>query len=118
MSGWNPAGGGDAPVGYDLVLATPRTLSALGWCFLWTRTRTPGPQLNETRRRVKLIGRLPGEQAACGWSGRSWTAPPRGWRGVVMTPAAVRLLQQLRRQLHHPSQLEEEVVHQRVTPAA
>jgi hypothetical protein len=35
-----------------------------------------------------------------------------------MTPAAVRLLQELRRQLHHPSQLEEEVVDQPVTPAA
>jgi hypothetical protein len=30
--GWNPTGRQDAPVGYDLVLATPRTLSALvGW---------------------------------------------------------------------------------------
>jgi hypothetical protein len=35
-----------------------------------------------------------------------------------MTPAAVRLLQELRRQLHHPSQLEEGVVEQAVTPAA
>jgi hypothetical protein len=41
----------------------------------------------------------------------------RGWRGVVMTPAAVRLLQELRRQLNHPSRLEE-VVDQTVTPAA
>jgi hypothetical protein len=30
--GWNPTGRHGAPVGYDLVLATPRTLSALvGW---------------------------------------------------------------------------------------
>ena len=36
---------------------------------------------------------------------------------VVMTPTAVRLLQELRRQLHHPSRLEE-VVDQPVTPAA
>jgi hypothetical protein len=35
-----------------------------------------------------------------------------------MTPAAVRLLQELRRQLHHPSRLEEQVVDQTVTPAA
>jgi putative transposase len=41
----------------------------------------------------------------------------RGWRGVVMTPAAVRLLQELRRQLHHPARLQE-VVDQPVTPAA
>jgi transposase-like protein len=42
----------------------------------------------------------------------------RGWRGVVMTPAAVRLLQELRRQLQHPSRLEQGVVDQAVTPAA
>ena len=29
----------------------------------------------ETRRRVKVIGRLPGETAASPWSGRSWTGP-------------------------------------------
>jgi hypothetical protein len=36
VHGWNPAGQHGAPVGYDLVLATPRTLSALGWCFFTT----------------------------------------------------------------------------------
>ena len=36
LHGWNPAGQHGAPVGYDLVLATPRTLSALGWCFFAT----------------------------------------------------------------------------------
>jgi hypothetical protein len=36
VDGWNPAGEHGAPVGYDLVLATPRTLSALGWCFFTT----------------------------------------------------------------------------------
>ncbi len=36
VGGWNPAGEHGAPVGYDLVLATPRTLSALGWCFFST----------------------------------------------------------------------------------
>jgi hypothetical protein len=40
----------------------------------------------------------------------------RGWRGVVMIPAATRLLHDLRRQLLHPSPLEE-VVDQTVTPA-
>jgi hypothetical protein len=38
----------------------------------------------------------------------------RGWHGVVMTPAGVRLLQDLRRQVHHPPRLEE-VVDQTVT---
>jgi hypothetical protein len=36
VRGWNPTGEHGAPVGYDLVLATPRTLSALGWCFFDT----------------------------------------------------------------------------------
>lgn len=36
LDGWNPPGELDAPAGYDLVLATPRTLSALGWCFFST----------------------------------------------------------------------------------
>ena len=36
LHGWNPAGESSGPVGYDLVLATPRTLSALGWCFFTT----------------------------------------------------------------------------------
>jgi hypothetical protein len=36
LHGWNPTGEGGAPIGYDLVLATPRTLSALGWCFFTT----------------------------------------------------------------------------------
>jgi hypothetical protein len=31
--GWNPTGRHGAPVGYDLVLATPQTLSALSWCM-------------------------------------------------------------------------------------
>ena len=38
----------------------------------------------------------------------------RGRRGVVMTPAAVRLLHELRRQLLHPPELQEEVVDQTV----
>jgi len=36
LHGWNPTGQHGAPVGYDLVLATPRTLSAVGWCFFST----------------------------------------------------------------------------------
>jgi putative transposase len=41
----------------------------------------------------------------------------RGWRGVVQTPAAVRLLQDLRRQLLHPSTIQE-VIAEAVIPAA
>jgi putative transposase len=71
----------------------------------------------ETRRRVKVIGRLPGERSCLSLVWAVLDRASRGWRGVVMTPAAVRLLQELRRQLHHPSRLEE-VVDQAVTPAA
>ena len=30
----------------------------------------------ETRRRTKVIGRLPGETSSSPWSGPSWTGPP------------------------------------------
>jgi putative transposase len=72
----------------------------------------------ETRRRVKVIGRLPGERSCLSLVWAVLDRASRGWRGVVMTPAGVRLLQELRRRLHHPSRLEEEVVDQAVTAAA
>jgi hypothetical protein len=58
--------------------------------------------LGETRRRIKVIGRLPGERSCLSLVWAVLDRASRGWRGVVMTPAAVRLLQELRRQLHHP----------------
>jgi hypothetical protein len=72
----------------------------------------------ETRRRVKVIGRLPGERSCLSLVWAVLDRASRGWRGVVMTPTAVRLLQELRRQLHHLSPLEEEVADQTVMPAA
>jgi hypothetical protein len=63
----------------------------------------------ETRRRIKVIGRLPGERSCLSLVWAVLDRASRGWRGVVMTPAAVRLLQELRRQLHHPSRLQEVV---------
>jgi hypothetical protein len=100
-------------------------------CFLrfprehWARirhtnlhTNLPERTFGEPRRRVKVIGRLPGERSCLSLVWAVLDRASRGWRGVVMTPAAVRLLQELRRQLHHPSRLEEEVVDQTVTPAA
>jgi hypothetical protein len=43
----------------------------------------------------------------------------RGWRGVIQTPAAVRLLQDLRRQLFNPPALQtQQVVDHTVTAAA
>jgi transposase-like protein len=73
----------------------------------------------ETRRRTKVIGRLPGERSCLSLVWAVLDRASRGWRGVVMTPAAVRLLQELRRQLHHRSRLEEVVGEtEPVTPAA
>ena len=57
----------------------------------------------ETRRRVKVIGRLPGERSCLALVWAVLDRASRGWRGVVMTPAAVRQLQELRRQLLHPT---------------
>jgi putative transposase len=86
----------------------------------WSRIRHTNlieRTFGETRRRVKVIGRLPGERSCLSLVWAVLDRASRGWRGVVMTPAAVRLLQELRRQLHHPSRLEE-VVDQPVTTAA
>ena len=57
----------------------------------------------ETRRRVKVIGRLPGERTCLGLVWAVLDRASRRWRGVVMTPAAVRQLQDLRRQLFNPT---------------
>jgi putative transposase len=73
----------------------------------------------ETRRRTKVIGLLPGERSCLSLVWAVLDRASRGWRGVVMTPAAVRLLQELRRQLHHRSRLEEVIEEtETVTPAA
>lgn len=61
----------------------------------------------ETRRRVKVIGRLPGERTCLGLVWAVLDRASRGWRGVVMTPAAVRHLQELRHQLFNPPSIEE-----------
>jgi transposase-like protein len=61
----------------------------------------------ETRRRVKVIGRLPGERSCLGLVWAVLDRASRGWRGVVMTPVAVRQLQDLRRQLFSPTTTEE-----------
>jgi putative transposase len=74
----------------------------------------------ETRRRVKVIGRLPGERSCLGLVWAVLDRASRGWRGVVMTPAAVRQLQELRAQMLGPG-LPEEVTIQHsdaVTSAA
>ena len=60
----------------------------------------------ETRRRVKVIGRLPGERSCLSLVWAVLDRASRGWRGVTMTPAIVRQLQELRRQLLDPPAVE------------
>lgn len=55
----------------------------------------------ETRRRVKVIGRLPGEQSCLSLVWAVLDRASAGWRGLTMTPAALRQLQDLRRELLH-----------------
>jgi hypothetical protein len=71
----------------------------------------------ETRRRVKVIGRLPGERSCLSLVWAVLDRASRGWRGLTMTPKALRLLQDLRRQLLHPP-ADNEVIHEAVTAAA
>jgi transposase-like protein len=74
----------------------------------------------ETRRRVKVIGRLPGERSCLSLVWAVLDRASRGWRGVIMNPAAVRQLQELRRQLLHPDDKKEATAdtNETVTPAA
>jgi transposase-like protein len=71
----------------------------------------------ETRRRVKVIGRLPGESSCVSLVWAVLDRASRGWRGVTMTPKALRLLQDLRRQLLDPPAAKE-VITDTVTAAA
>ncbi len=56
----------------------------------------------ETRRRVKVIGRLPGENSCLKLVWAVLDRASRGWRGFTMTPQATRLLHDLRRTLLDP----------------
>jgi transposase-like protein len=53
----------------------------------------------ETRRRVSVIGRLPGERSCLSLVWAALDRASHGWRGLTMTPNGLRLLQDLRRQL-------------------
>lgn len=71
----------------------------------------------EARRRVKVIGRLPGERSCLSLVWAVLDRASKGWRGLTQTPAGLRLLQDLRRQLlGSPSA--EEVEDEDVTTAA
>jgi putative transposase len=71
----------------------------------------------ETRRRTKVIGRLPGERSCLRLVWAVLDRASRGWRGLTYTPVGTRLLQDLRRELlHSPTPMQ--VIEQPVTPAA
>lgn len=75
----------------------------------------------ETRRRVKVIGRLPGERSALSLLWAVLDRAAGGWRGITYTPADVRLLQMIRRDLgltHRPTQHPEPDPTGQVTAAA
>jgi putative transposase len=75
----------------------------------------------ETRRRVKVIGRLPGERSALSLLWAVLDRAAGGWRGITYTPADVRLLQMIRRDLgltHRPTQRPEPDPAGQVTAAA
>ncbi len=56
----------------------------------------------ETRRRVKVIGRLPGERSCLSLVWAVLDRASRGWRGVQQTIPSIRLLAGLRRELFDP----------------
>jgi putative transposase len=74
----------------------------------------------ETRRRVKVIGRLPGEQSCLSLVWAVLDRASKGWRGLTMTPKALRRLQDLRREVlcERPEPRAKEVVTETVTAAA
>jgi transposase-like protein len=72
----------------------------------------------ETRRRVKVIGRLPGERSCLSLVWAVLDRASRGWRGVNQTIPSIRLLAELRRELFHPAPIDDDVPAETVSPAA
>ncbi len=73
----------------------------------------------ETRRRVKVIGRLPGERSCLSLVWAVLDRAGRGWRGVQQTLGSIRLLAELRRELFDQAPTDKEVIAETaVTPAA
>ena len=61
--------------------------------------RCSGYDGGESRRRVKVIGRLPGEQTCLALVWAVLDRASIGWRGIETSVAGIRRLQDLRRQL-------------------
>uniref|UniRef100_UPI001AA016AA transposase n=1 Tax=Rhabdothermincola sediminis TaxID=2751370 RepID=UPI001AA016AA len=72
----------------------------------------------ETRRRVKVIGRLPGEASCLSLVWAVLDRASRGWRGLTYTPAITRHLTVLRHQLDSSADTIDDQSGQAVTPAA
>ena len=72
----------------------------------------------ETRRRVKVIGRLPGETSCLTLVWAVLDRASRGWRGLPYTPAITRQLTELRHQLDHKEDTHQQHDHESITPAA
>jgi putative transposase len=71
----------------------------------WTRIRHSNfieRTFGETRRRVKVIGRLPGEHTCLSLVWAVLDRASAGWRGLTMTPIGLRLLHDLRHANLHP----------------
>jgi putative transposase len=71
----------------------------------WNRVRHSNfieRTFGETRRRVKVIGRLPGEHSCLSLVWAVLDRASAGWRGFTMTADGLRLLQDLRRQILEP----------------
>lgn len=92
----------------------------------WVRRRHSNlieRSFGETRRRVKVIGRLPGEQSCLSLCWAVLDRASKGWRGIEQILATIRLLHELRRELYGEQVMRqrEEVVAETesdVTPAA
>ena len=72
----------------------------------------------ETRRRVKVIGRLPGERSCLSLIWAVLDRASRGWRGVRQSIPSIRLLNEIRRQLFQASPIDDQSVAETVIPAA
>ena len=59
----------------------------------------------ESRRRVKVIGRLPGEHSCLSLIWAVLDRASVGWRGIDTSVAGIRRLQDIRRQLLGPPEL-------------
>ena len=72
----------------------------------------------ETRRRVKVIGRFPGERSCLSLVWAVLDRASRGWRGVRQTIPSIRLLAEIRRELFDPIPDHDDAITETVTEAA